>query len=875
MANLTFLSWAREKIADLATGTDSGRAHGQTAVTLTGTDAAGAVTTTATRTLPFLLAGPADVTGLLPGAVSARYPVPGALDAESDKATHVELVEPTLPWRYSVAGNPPAGSGALHPWLALIVGLEGSELTLAGDRVTLSPVVQALHPLGDPFPWVHVQIDDAGRRVARVLSARPLDGGQEYLAVLVPAFNAGGTLPWSGAGAVTLPLYDHWRFRTAVPPGGFRDLAARLQPGEADPETGRAPLDYPRLPAEPDLAVRGAMAPLDSMDPPLPQAVRDDLGAIATPATDPQGRPVIGLPRYGDAWHADPESATWGDTANRDPRHRGVAGVGLEIGVLLQEELAAEAQAHAGALAVARQRISHLSLGLAAADSLWRRRLPSDPVNRLWMLGPALRRVVTPDGTVEALATAEDRALPRGIFSSSVRRMLRPGPARTATLSDGPPQPAAILAAANRCPPERKPTEDGVALGDAGAKLEQRLEAVLGGGELDFEHLHAVLEGIDLERVPGRARPLLGQIRDRLLDSIPEAAPWGPALALFAWALRLGPGPDDREVPPLLAAISELLARWDELAAEPDELLELLEGLREPPASEPPCRRVDVEALAVGAAATFDPTGADGAARVRVLAGIDGLDPAQPLAPPEVCVGLDRPVWRDLERTFPEWLLPGVGALPEDRVIALETNPRFTDALLLGYNGQLLGELRWRNLPFASGCTPLRVFWERSNTSSGARVDDIVGIASWTSDSGLGDPSHRPDGAAGRDLVVVVRGQLFLRYPRTLVYLVSAEHDGAIDFDADPAPGAPHLLPSFQGRVGTDVMFFGFQGVVPTDVARHFVVFEEPPAGYRFYNVAHATVPAGADGAAFADAAFADPIRVLIRGDSLLPGGSP
>jgi hypothetical protein len=32
-------------------------------------------------------------------------------------------------------------------------------------------------------------------------------------------------------------------------------------------------------------------------------------------------------------------------------------------------------------------------------------------------------------------------------------------------------------------------------------------------------------------------------------------------------------------------------------------------------------------------------------------------------------------------------------------------------------------------------------------------------------------------------------------------------------------------------------------------------------------------VPANADGATFADEAFADPVRILIRGDSLAPGG--
>ena len=266
--------------------------------------------------------------------------------------------------------------------------------------------------------------------------------------------------------------------------------------------------------------------------------------------------------------------------------------------------------------------------------------------------------------------------------------------------------------------------------------------------------------------------------------------------------------------------------------------------------------------------AAFDPTTPDAAARTRVLATIAGLDPAQPLAPPETSVGLDRPVWRDVDTAFKEWLLPGVAALPDDSVIAVETNPAFVDALLVGMNSQLVNELRWRNIPVATGCTPLRSFWQRADGATGARVDDIVGVADWPQGSDLGGPDHRPGGIAGRDLVIVVRGRLFLRYPTTVVYLTSALVGGVASFDTDPPPDAVHLLPTFQGRIGADVTFFGFQGVDPDAIATSWVVFEEPPAGYRFANdTSLATRPEQ-----WAAEAFARPVRVLIRGDRLDPG---
>jgi hypothetical protein len=205
-------------------------------------------------------------------------------------------------------------------------------------------------------------------------------------------------------------------------------------------------------------------------------------------------------------------------------------------------------------------------------------------------------------------------------------------------------------------------------------------------------------------------------------------------------------------------------------------------------------------------------------------------------------------------------------------VIALQSDPIFIDAYLAGLNTQLLAELRWRNIPIATGCTPIRRFWDRTDTSTGARSDDIAGVASWTQDSALGDPAHLAPGATGRELVIAVRGELLLRYPTTLVYLQSAVPPGATtaSFDADPDDSAPRVLPGFRGRLGADVVFFGFPAVDVTALAGHWLVFEEPPAGYRFRNDMQTGASTGHEWAA---ATLAQPVRVLIRGDSLHAGG--
>ncbi|MER5423918.1 hypothetical protein [Streptosporangium roseum] len=862
---LTFRGWVRERVAGLANGTQNGRLLVQSAITLSGKDERGALTKTVTRPVRFLFAGPGDVIGLIPGAITRRYPAPGASDHESDRCPHVEFAEPSLPWRYT----PATGTGTLHPWLVLVVGVEGEELSSASGHVTLEPAVQLLHPLGaadQPHPWAHVQDDAAGRRVSRVLSGRPLAAGVDYVAVLVPAYDAAGLRRWTGAAPVTVPVYDQWRFRTATPAGSFEDLAARLLPVASDPAIGLAPLSYPRVPAAPPLEIRGALAPLGAADAPLPSAIGDDLNLLRAPGTDGKGRPIVGLPPYGEAWRAGaPEETTWGQTLNGDPRDRGVAGLGLELGIRLQEQLVAESTANLGALAESRQRVSDLVLGLHASSALWKRRMPASPLDRLWLLGPALRRVVTPTGTVADLATAEDRALPSGLFSTAVRRMLRTGPARTARLRAGRIPPAEVLRAANQCPQVQGPADDGVPVEDLGISLKE-LEQRRRDGQFDLEAaLEAAKELAELAHEG--LRDLAFLIIDKLAGGLP--APWARALELLIAAAAL-PEEGGIELERLIAEMRLLLESWPKPADERD-LEDLLDVLGDPEQVEPPCLPVNLGGLAGGVVAAFDPTGDQPAAQVRVLSTVEGLDPAAPLAPPEVCVGLDRPVWADVRAEFGQWLLPGADDLAEDSVSAVETNPRFVEALLAGLNTQLLAELRWRDIPVATGCTPLRVFWDRADTTSGARADDIVGIKAWDDQSPLGDASHRPAQESGLDLVIVIRGRLFLRYPSTVVYLVSAEHGGTPDFTRDPDPAAPRVFPAFQGRIGEDVTFFGFNGLDPASVARHWVVFEEPPAGYRFAN----DVSTATQAHTWAIQALARPVRVLIAGDRLDQEATP
>jgi hypothetical protein len=881
---LRFLSWVRPEVGSLVTAQSGGRGQAASVITLTESAADGTPGRTETRSVPFLLAGPADVVGLQPGAIVRRYPAPGTLDHESDRCPYVELADPTLPWRYTPAPTPTDAN--LHPWLVLVVGQEGSELTLAGGQVTIQVSAQQdAQALGDPssaYRFAHVQQDASGHRVTRVLSGRPLQAGTNYLAVVVPAWDAAGTRSWTGAAAITVPVYDAWRFTTAIPAGSFEDLAARLQPGDAPDSTGRAPLRYPRLAAAPELGALGALvawpADHDVVEDPLPAEVQADLAALELPAHDPQGRPIVTLPRYGEAWDAiAPDLSVWGRALNLDPRHRGVAGLGLDVAIRAQEELVADVLTNLGAVREARQRVRHLVLGLAVSRSLWQRRVPAEPSARLWLLGPALNRLVTDDGSVGELATADDRTIARGTFSAAARRVVRAGPARS-TLAAATLTPTALVTSANRQPPPPPTSIDGIPMDEAGMHaLDTARAQTIHLGKVNTTALLGAATEL-AAATPTAVRPVATQLVAAMQQAAHagRAVPWGQAIAMLASgdATVVAQQRDPTTAQDALRrGMSGLHDTFADVADDAD-LIEMLAALRPVGPADPAVQPVAVDALAAGVGAAFDPSTDRAPAAVRVLATIaGGVDPDQPLAPPEPCVGLDRPAWADLAEAFGEWLLPGVGQLPANCVIPLATNPIFIDAYLAGLNTQLLGELRWRNIPIATGCTPIRRFWDRADTATGERSHDIVGVASWTNASTLGDPTHLAPGATGRELVIAVRGELLLRYPTTLVYLQSAVQPGATtaNFDDDPDDAAVRILPGFRGRVGVDVVFFGFSTVDDTALDDHWLVFEEPPAGYRFRNDVQTTASTGHD---WAVAALAQPVRVLIRGDTLQGGGA-
>jgi hypothetical protein len=939
MATLEFLSWTRSKLL-AAAERDGGRLKGVLPLVLD--DATTTPGQQISDNVPVRFTSASEVGGLKASAIRHMAPKPATSDAETTKLVHVDFNDVDLPWRYSprrVERTPPLPKQLFFPWIALLVGTT-DELQIEGALVkSVAGVVLSDHDLEHSYRWAHVQTE-GGVTISRLLSPRTLLPQRQYVAAVVPVFDAAGEFLWTGAAlnVDVLPVFFSWPFRTGEE-GDFETLATALKLRKAG-DLGRADLRYRRPVADVDVTLhaRGAITSLKpdvsrlqpllmndaevldalralkplpgDLDPDSQTAAerrqllttlvtdavdriaigRDDLDVLNDAVVDerPRGvvppppmRKIISLPAYGGLWLEDTDAAKWSKSLNDDPRHRGVAGLGLWMGIVEQESLMDAAVRQAGALQDAAQRIGHLALGLDAAGRLWGRRLPDAPALRLRVFGPAMGRMLAADGgTVLGRVTSDTSALDTAFFSSAAQRLMRNGTTMARLSREGRIDRGAMLAAANETPAAVGKNPKGLPHVDTVARvLDQRpYEEALGLPEFDgrLERLLRAFDGQpNTDQTAGEfSRRVVGELGlERCGDFIVEFLRRG-----------ISPTPEvlDREV--LLGAIEQCIGQGLEQHAQEAGLGG---ALPRPPIADPR-RPINLEALASAVASAIDPTVERPPAWVRVTSTIEGLD-LKSLAPPEAPIGLDYPTWTLLNQHEREWLLPGVGALERDSIVALKTNPTFIDAFMVGINTQFISEMRWRNLPAPRVSTPLRMFWGYINHDTGKREADIQPIGEWPSKppaasdaDDIGALSHqaiKPGDTTGKeDLIIVFRTPLFRRYPSTLVYLVRPPAGADADqvdqllkapprFDDSPTDRTlrRYFGPIFFGQMEPDLVFFAFD-VHPDTLDQYWLVLDEPPAELRFRNDQGLE---WANGAEFASKTIDRPTRVAISGEEL------
>ena len=800
---ITFLPWLRRGLAQALTTIDP--LSGPLARGPEITAHVNVLDTPATRTVR--LHGPDQVTGLAPGQVLRSEPRPDSAEVEPTLFPYVELAAPDLPWLYTPAA--PDGDGRLRPWLVLVVvrEQEGVELQLRDGALPVLRVDSALSDelpaLADSWAWVHVQslvgLDGTaeavaaggGEVVARLVCPRRLTPNASWLACVVPAFDGGvarglgdpvsegaGWKPaWSDHAVGPLPVYYHWRFTTGAE-GDFEALARRLKPDDSGLEFGLHAMDV----TDPGLI------------PARPRTVLLDFeGALQTEGVRPRG------------WKTDDKDGFQGplepllnDAAVRavyDPRV-----VEPLVGPPLY------GQWPAGALSV-------------PADG-WLRSLNLHPVRRA---AAGLGAQVVRNAQEELVAAAWDQggALRQTVTTLNQARLAveigRRMTGRLATLSDGDT-----------------------------LQLTAPLQALLGSGR-------SVRKRLDAAGIPAG---LVSSTHVRLTrDGTPLARDW-PQLA-GQGAGRLGAehvettvaatGDDSKRAALSFAAYGTLSGAQISDATLSITPPPLPAGSRAPAPSRPapvpgpvgPIGPIvvggeDVSDIASDVRAALDPLTA---VRASVLARIPAL--AGVLAPVELPTTLalapsfEDPLYDELAALGAEFLLPGAGDLPCNRVRLVSTNATFVGALLIGANDQIVRELLWRGYPVDLRATFFKRFWSYVKPET-TDIDDLAG---WTAGDSIEEnmKSH-----AAEMTVFVVRGDLVRRYPTAHYFLQKATVDpksgeiAPVDGEVEPV--------SFSGLLDAQTLFVGFDKK-PKDVIGHranggdpgwLFAVEEQPAAPRF-----------------------------------------
>jgi hypothetical protein len=176
----------------------------------------------------------------------------------------------------------------------------------------------------------------------------------------------------------------------------------------------------------------------------------------------------------------------------------------------------------------------------------------------------------------------------------------------------------------------------------------------------------------------------------------------------------------------------------------------------------------------------------------------------------------------------PEAFLPRDIVLPPESISALQTNPRWEAAALVGANHEINAELIWRTYPTDGRGTSLRRFWPWFDPEH----DDIERITEWSAQGPLADRV----GNGVSNLVIAIRGALLQRYPNTVIFAWKAAGDEKLAEIPTEASRRREVIREAQFRqfVNPDLALIGFD-LTPAEFSTGwFLVLQEPITETRF-----------------------------------------
>jgi hypothetical protein len=769
-----------------------------------------------------LVHGPGDVVGIDTRLVVRTDPPNLASEFEPNYFPLVEFDRPDVPWLFTPATGD--AQGRLRPWIVLVVVRRQPGVSVELDAASRRPVLKIAPParpavelpdLADSWAWAHAQVvdpddgtgldallaADSTQNLSRLVCPRRLAADTAYIACVVPAFEIGRraglgleitadderelTPAWTASDVeVDLPVLYRWDFSTGDA-GDFESLVKRLTPRPAPEGMGTRPLAVNGLgfglPDLGDVPLGGALRPIEAQPRgPLPSAFATAIGAVldlpAARQTGGSADPVVGPPIYGSRQAAQPTIAgapPWIVTLNEDPRLRAVAGLGSLVVQDQQEHLMAAAWDQLGTVAEETRQLRQPLFAGAVLGRVRTRLATLDPDLLMSVAAPLMARVpaamgVAGPGTPTLQQQVVTSRTPTAMVSAAFRKAVRPQGS------------LARRVAASVAPPPDAPA--------GGPPVMARMRFVT---EVTQTPTIVFQRAVRSDMVTTDA--VMANFDQLVIISLPDAIQRNIALraavdevqTYYQQMAGITPTTDDRT--PIFAT-----AVRDILMVQLDPAITIAPTIAPLVASPPP----------TDAAAPEPPS----------VAGPDLPGPTFP-----------QPMFEPLRDLDPQYLLPGCDLVVADSVVPLASDAAFIEAYMTGLNHEMSRELLWREYPSDERSTSFRVFWTPAGADPRA-YDQLPPLHEWTPDSDLGN--HFMTGTDG-NLVVLVRGELFHRYPGTVVYLTRSTTPGVA--------GSERVLPLFRGDLLADMTFLGF-GVSATDLQAEpwFVVFEQQPTEPRF-----------------------------------------
>lgn len=904
MSELFFASSLRTGLSTAATGTDL-RPSIDAEVRIGDRDY--------TRVLE--LAGSADVASIDPSVWGVMYPAEGALDAEPTFMPSITVAPADLPWRLSRSATP------IAPWLGLVVIPETDGVTLSRSEssssatLTLAPSATpsaVLPDLNNAHQTAHVQADTAvlsatpSARTARLISLTPLAPETHYLAAVVP-FTAEGvaaglgldtsaltsstpawdlTDPDLDTNGIQLPAFASWRFATGEA-GDFASLTRRISGDVLPPGTGLASLEVSSsgslLPAWDERPVwvdfEGALGSPDNrprpwssehrkhVQPRLETLLNESVDRPTVPENAPRNYqplrddPIVAPPLYGElnaALGKVPGGSHWARTLNLNPQWRSAAGVGARAVRARQSD-------H---LAAAWEQLRDALEAVAATN---RAQLAATVGQRVGArLGEASDEVVIAavsglDNTMLAVDGFNDPVMVRSMRpSTAVGRAFASAIDTAVSVSTADPEVIEINSAARSVRAATR-AEDAFPSTSDYAEFAGMPDALVDSVLLDpidekdvDKTFHLEVADVGLAKaVQNRlSQTKFGKTFTSKLGDATGAVLTDNDFVLASPGLvgRATPGSGLSPASGLQPSTGLSPGVGPAITTGPVSDLSPADGLSPADVTVDSRSTSTVPADAGHARALLDPS----SAVVRLLAErvpsphiLQDVPAPQPIG---VQLRYDNPFINEVLAIDQRFVIPGLSGFAEDSMALAEVNSAHVAAVLAGANDELLRELLWHGVPIDPVQTPIRRYWPSGS-------DDVAAMAQWS-----GSLSKQAAGTANLT-VVLVRAELFSRYPEARILAVQAELGGG-----NLTATTTIELPIFEGWLDRSTRYVAFgldAGELTGDLAGSdpgwFIGFEESSTGPRFR-----TADAGPGSATrVAVDSYAPPFRGLIHASEL------